>query len=545
MVRVFLIHVRDPQFYAIPAKTRGENGRIRVMGFPPIGIMSLSAVLKHAGHECVMFDQANPDTPNDLIIKEIGRQQPVLVGLSFLSTTSYPYAKMLARQIRAADPKVKVAFGGVFASLSAQLVKLQCPEVDYVCRGDGEQLILDLLDHLEDPVGVPGLTWAKGGRVIHNPNRTMERNLDQWPFPDRESLELDFVESMPLDVPAVLSMERFTTMQTSRGCPWPCVFCDIPIFNEGKWRSRTPQHVVDEFKHLQALGYGSVYFVDDHFLLQPKRIEAICQGITDNGVSIQWGCEGRVDSVAQHLFPAMAKAHCRTVMFGVESGSQKVLDRLKKEQTLADVQTAVTNAKQAGIEIVHGFFVVGNPDETVEDMRATFAFASELRLDTFGFNRLCVYRGTPLWQEYVKRGIVSERDDWYKYFKCSEIDPTCLPGRVINDERRAGLRRLFVYKVLHYPLQTLRLLRRFLRYMPLRDVAYLLFKPFLGRRNGATQAEVLSRAVEQGAMKDAAAHLTQLSDEILERVFTESKAERLRIQREAEAGRELPMVSVS
>jgi radical SAM superfamily enzyme YgiQ (UPF0313 family) len=70
---------------------------------------------------------------------------------------------------------------------------------------------------------------------------------------------------MPLDVPAVLSMERFTTMQTSRGCPWPCVFCDIPIFNEGKWRSRSPHHVVEEFKHLQQLGYGSVYFVDDHF----------------------------------------------------------------------------------------------------------------------------------------------------------------------------------------------------------------------------------------------------------------------------------------
>ena len=131
----------------------------------------------------------------------------------------------------------------------------------------------------------------------------MERHLDQWPFPDRESLELDFVESMPLDVPAVLSMERFTTMQTSRGCPWPCVFCDIPIFNEGKWRARTAQHVVDEFKYLEANGYGSVYFVDDHFLLQPKRIDAICTGVIDAKLSIQWGIEGRVDSVAQHLFP--------------------------------------------------------------------------------------------------------------------------------------------------------------------------------------------------------------------------------------------------
>jgi len=532
-MKVFLIHVRDPQFYALPAKTRAKNGNIRVMGFPPIGIMSLSAVLKRAGHECVMFDQANPDTPNEFIVEEIKRQEPALVGLSFLSTTSYPYAKILARQIRASSPKVKLAFGGVFASLNAPLVKMQCPEVDFVCRGDGEQLLLDLLERLDDPTDVPSVTWMKDGQVVNNPNRKTERNLDQWPFPDRESLPLDFIESMPLDVPAVLSMERFTTMQTSRGCPWSCVFCDIPIFNEGKWRSRSPQHVVEEFKHLQKLGYGAVYFVDDHFLLQPKRIEAICTGLNEAEVTIQWGCEGRVDSVAQHLFPAMAKAHCRTLMFGLESGSQKMLDRLRKEQTLAEVETAVTNAKQAGIEIVHGFFVVGLPDETIDDMKSTFDFAARLPLDTFGFNRLCVYRGTPLWQEYVKRGLLDEATDWYKYFKCSAIDPTCLPGEVINDVRRAGLRRLFIYKLMHYPLQTFRLLRRFLRYMPVRDVAYLLMKPFLGKKSGATKSEVLSRAVEHGQLKDDAAMLTQISDERLDHVLQESRAERLRIQQEA------------
>ena len=163
-MRVFLIHVRDPQFYALPAKTRAKNGRIRVMGFPPIGIMSLSSVLKQAGHECVMFDQANPDTPNEVILEEINRQQPALVGLSFLSTTSYPYAKILARQIRAANSKVKLAFGGVFASLNAALVKLQCPEVDFICKGDGEQLLLDLLERFDDPADVAGLTWAKDGQ---------------------------------------------------------------------------------------------------------------------------------------------------------------------------------------------------------------------------------------------------------------------------------------------------------------------------------------------------------------------------------------------
>ncbi len=541
-MRVFLIHVRDPQFYALPAKTRAKNGNIRVMGFPPIGIMSLSSVVKQSGHECVMFDQANPDTPNDVIIEEIKRCKPDLVGMSFLSTTSYPYAKILARQIRTADSTVKLAFGGVFASLNAGLVKLQCPEVNFVCRGDGEQLLLDLLAQMEAPETVGGLTWMKDGRVVNNPGRPMERHLDQWPFPDRESLKLDFVESMPLDVPAVLSMERFTTMQTSRGCPWPCVFCDIPIFNEGKWRARSAAHVVAELKYLEDHGYGSVYFVDDHFLLQPKRIEAICNGVIDAGLTIQWGIEGRVDSVAQHLFPAMAKAHCRTVMFGIESGSQKILDRLKKEQTLEEVATAVKNAKKAGIEIVHGFFTVGNPDETVEDMQATFDFASKLPLDTFGFNRLCVYRGTPLWQEYVKRGLVSDAKDWYKYFKCSEIDPTCLPGEVINRVRQEGLKKLFIYKLLHYPVQTYRLLRRFSRYMPIRDIVYLLIKPFLGQKKGATKAEVLSRAVEHAEMKDAAAQLTQLSDELLHDVLEASREERIRIQQEAESPRELPMV---
>jgi len=528
-MRVFLIHIRDPQFYAVPSTARAKNGNLRIMGFPPIGIMSLSSVLKQAGHECTMFDQANPETPDTFIIEEIKRQKPDLVGMSFLSTTSYPYAKILARKIRAADDKVRLAFGGVFATLNAQLVKLQCPEVDFVCRGDGEQLILDLLKNLDNPAAVPGVTWAKDGKLMNNLSRPLERALDQWPFPDRESLKLDFVESMPLDVPVVLSLERFTTMQTSRGCPWPCVFCDIPIFNEGKWRSRSAESVVAEFKQLKEQGYGAVYFVDDHFLLQPKRIEAICKGLIENDIKIAWGCEGRVDSVCQHLFPAMAKAHCRTLMFGIESGSQKILDRLKKEQTLEEVKNAVVHAKKSGIEIVHGFFVVGVPGETVEDIRATMKFAAELPLDTFGFNRLCVYRGTPLWHEFVSRGLVNDANDWYKYFKCTEIDPTCVKGEIVNAERAKGLRRLFLYKLIHYPRQTFTLLRRFTRYMPMKDILYLLFKPFLGKKKGATKAEQLSVAVEFGLSKDSAAEFTRVSDDTLVRVSEEARAERQRL----------------
>src|SRR5260370_19787568 len=133
---------------------------------------------------------------------------------------------------------------------------------------------------------------------------------------------------------------------------------------------------------------------------------------------------------------------------------------------MAEIHSAVTKAKKAGIQIVHGFFEVGTPDETVEDMNATFDFAVRLPLDHFGCNRLCVYRGTPLWQEYVKRGLVNDAADWYKYFKCSTIDPTCLPGELINDVRRAGLRRLFIYKLLHFPRPTFKRLPRFFSLIP-------------------------------------------------------------------------------
>ncbi|MCK4829898.1 radical SAM protein, partial [bacterium] len=179
----------------------------------------------------------------------------------------------------------------------------------------------------------------------------------------------------------------------------------------------------------------------------------------------------------------------------IESGCQKILNRLNKKQTLAGIKKAVKDAKQAGIRLVHGFFVVGNPDESIEDMKATFDFASKLRIDTFNFNRLCAYRNTPLWQEYTKRGLINDETDWYKFFKCSEIDPTCLSGEVINQERMTGMRRLFLYKLTHYPFQTLRLLCRFARNMSPYDILYIFTKPFLGSKRGPIKAELVSREV--------------------------------------------------
>ncbi len=495
----------------------------QVIGFPPIGIMCLSAVLKRAGHDCLMFDQANPEMPTEVVIDEIRRYRPDLVGLSFLSSQTYPYAKILACQIRAADERVKIAFGGNFATVNHDRIKQHCPEVDFVCRGDGERFILDLLERMDDPDTVTGLTWAEGdGTVRRNPARAPERDLDQWPFPDREGLPLDFLEGLPLGVPAVLSRERFTAMQTSRGCAAQCTYCDIPSFGRGKMRARSAEHVVAELEQLQNDGYGAVSFADDQFLFWPKRIEAICQGITDHGITLRWGCEGRVDSKCAQLFPLMAASGCRSLAFGVESGSQKVLDRIKKNQTIEQIEAAVNGAKRAGIETVHAFFLIGCPDETAEDVRKTFRLASRMRLDSLSVNRLEVFRGTPMWQEYVERGLVSDEADWHKSIECSTIDPSVLHREEIERLRAAGMRRLIAYKLFRHPLQVLRLLRRLSRNMPLRNVLHLLVKPFLPRKPAATRSEVLARAVDDGELQEAVTDLSRLSDEALEEAVLDS-----------------------
>jgi radical SAM superfamily enzyme YgiQ (UPF0313 family) len=259
------------------------------------------------------------------------------------------------------------------------------------------------------------------------------------------------------------------------------MYCGIPSLGEGRWRSRSPEHVLGELQELNDMGYRSIYLTDDHFLINRQRIESICRGIIQRKLQFHWGCEGRVDSVGIEQLPVMRQAGCNFLAFGVEAGSQKVLNRLKKKQTPAQVERAVRETKRQGIARVHGFFVVGSPDEAAEDIIESFRFAARLELDTFCFNRLCAYRGTPLWQEYVARGIIEDEPDWHKWFKCSDIDPTTLSSSVVNRLRAKGYGLLFLHRILKRPIRTGKLLRTFSRHMKTSDFVKLLSSPFRKR----------------------------------------------------------------
>jgi anaerobic magnesium-protoporphyrin IX monomethyl ester cyclase len=499
--KVFLIHVGDDNFSRLLPKelagSKSENGRVKVMAFPPLGIQTLAPILRQRGHPVRLFDTCHPRMKAEDIAHAVAQDRPEVIALSFLSTTTYPAIKTMARRLKAEAPNTPIIVGGPFASLNADRILEDCPDLDCIGVGEGEELLPDYLDHRDDPASVTGLVWRQNGKVIQNAPRPLLADLDQFPYPDRTSLPIDYIESLPLDVPAVLSLDKFCTVQTSRGCPYSCIYCDIPSLGEGRWRSRSPEHVLGELQELSDQGYRSIYLTDDHFLINRKRIDAICRGMISRKLHLRWGCEGRVDSVGMDQLPVMRRAGCNFLAFGVEAGTQKVLNRLHKKQTPAQVEHAVREAKRQGIARVHGFFVVGSPDETEADILESFRFAARLYLDTFCFNRLCAYRGTPLWQEYIARGIIDDERDWHKWFKCSDIDPTTVRSAVVNRLRAKGYGVLFLNRILKRPVRTGKLLRAFGRHMLASDIIKLLSSPFR-RRVLTRKPELPARMLDLG-----------------------------------------------
>jgi len=274
----------------------------------------------------------------------------------------------------------------------------------------------------------------------------------------------------------VLSLDKFCTVQTSRGCPIPAPTA-ISLPGRRRWRSRSPEHVLGELQELSDAGYRSIYLTDDHFLINRKRIEAICKGMIERKLLFRWGCEGRADSVGIDQLPIMRQAGCDFLAFGVEAGTQKVLDRLKKKQTIAQVEHAVREAKRQGIGRCMGSLSSARRTKP----RRTSCRASDLRLD-WSWTPLVSTGFAPIAGRLYGRNMSSAGSSTIivtaQMVQMHDIDPTTVRSEVVNRLRSKGYGLLFLHRIFKRPIRTWKLLRAFGRHMKTSDIIQLLASPF-------------------------------------------------------------------
>jgi len=388
--------------------------------------------------------------PNDLEkkVKSID-----LVGITTVTNT-IKASWELCERVKESNPYVTTVLGGPHATALPQ-ESLYQPAVDVVVRGEGEETIVELCDKqekggsLED---VDGISYKKNGRIHHNRNRKLIKNLENLPFPAYHLFPMEKYTG-----PHATFLKRrwrgCAVVLTSRGCPYNCVFCCKETFGR-QFRYRSPENVVEEIRFLID-NYRINFFgvEDDAFTLIKSRASEICNLIVKEGLDITWETSNgiRVDSVSLQLFEDMKKAGCIRVWYGTESGSQRVLDHIiNKGTTLQQAEEAVKLAKKVKFE-VGTFWVLGNPGETREDLDMTINFAIKLDPDYATFTIATPYPGTRLYEMIKDRLLITDWDLYGHYqgkafFEYDETTPELVEHYFKRAYRKFYLRPSFILR---------------------------------------------------------------------------------------------------
>ena len=213
----------------------------------------------------------------------------------------------------------------------------------------------------------------------------------------------------------------FGAIVTSRGCPYRCAYCSKPVFGS-RFRAQNPERVVEEMIYLQQqFGIKEIAFYDDSFTLDKKRVHAIADEIIAKGLKIDWTCETRVNLVDKELLRKMRQAGCYSVAYGIESASPEIIKTLQKDITLEQVETAVRDSREVGLQVV-GYFMLGSPGETPDTIRQTINLAKELKVDFAQFSATTPFPGTELYDIYMRDK--KESIAWEKFVYAGTDNPT-------------------------------------------------------------------------------------------------------------------------
>ncbi len=378
--------------------------------WPPLGLLYIASSLRATRKDDVpILDAFCRNLSGPELIDAVVREKPDVFGIN-CSTHTFLSAIEALRGIHEALPETTLVMGGYHSTFAAERILRAYPFVEYVVKGEAERAFPEFLAHLEagtPPADVEGISYLDGGRLVNQPLAVI-KELDALPFPDRR--DLGDLEYGYFHQNIRLTYGKFTTICSSRGCPFSCRYCSCAAFSQRRWRARSATNVVDELELLQDQGYESVVFVDDNFTLKKSRVLEICREIRERKIRMRYYCEGRVDNAPYSLLREMKRAGFEVIYFGVESPTPRVLDYYKKTITAEQATRAVADAKRAGMVVITSF-IIGAPVESREDIDHTIDFIRALRPHGVQVNILDCLIGTPIWDELEAQGVVHP-DDW-------------------------------------------------------------------------------------------------------------------------------------
>jgi radical SAM superfamily enzyme YgiQ (UPF0313 family) len=377
--------------YFIEAKSPGAHIFSRT-ALPRLGSILLASILKNRGYNTRVFIE-DISKPNWWLLEDAD-----LICISSITSTA-PRAFQIAD--RFAGKGIPVIMGGPHSTFLPEESLLH---VDYVIRGEGEEAIVELVEHLES--GLPletikGLSFrGQNGEIQHNPGRELIADLDSAPVPD-----FSLVDNW--------KKARVVPIATSRGCPFSCKFCSVIHMFGRKYRFKSVQRVIEEIKALTAT-CKHVFFIDDNFAANKKRTKELLQAMVDNNIKIEWSAQTRTDIARDpELIKLMAKTGCFSVFIGFESINPATLALYNKNQIVEDINKCINILKSHSINI-HGMFVFGSDTDDIQTIRNTQKYAKRLGIDSIQFLMLTPLPGTPVFEELNSEGRIIHTD-WSKY----------------------------------------------------------------------------------------------------------------------------------
>jgi len=436
MNKIVLIQPPDPPCSQVLRDHMGNFGilrkkisRVKADILPPLNLTYSAALLEENG-----FDVSIIDSPAlELKTKEVLRMAEAYVpDLTIINVTcvSNSYDLDFSLKLKKAI-NTTVAVTGPHLTLKPEIA-LQNKNIDLVIRGEIENTILELSQRLPRIQDVKGIAFRRNKKIILTSDRQLITNLDILPFPSYHKLPMKRYRYH------LLKKRPFTTVLTSRGCPFDCMYCPYPFGYGNVWRGRSVENVLQEVKLLvERFKIKSILFRDQVFSFDMQRAEKICDGIIKEDVDIQWRCETRIDRVSKNLMTKMKKAGCSGIHFGVESGDPEILKFSKVGVNLDLVKKTFREAKEIGIETV-AFFLVGLPGETKESITKTIRLAKEIKSDITWFNAPVPYPGTKLYE-------LAEKNDWILDKNWENYSGTEVVMRTDNltaDEIRSALEQI-------------------------------------------------------------------------------------------------------